>query len=132
MQKEAIIALRINPNIDAKTHPYITTGLKETKFGMNAKTALQLYRHAAESQHLKIQGISCHLGSQLTTLEPFLQALEQLLDLAEGLKKENIELKTINLGGGLGISYQHENVPTPQEYCQKILDILKKERLYSN
>lgn len=128
LQKEAIIALRINPNIDAKTHPYITTGLKETKFGMNPKTALQLYRHAAESPHLKIQGISCHLGSQLTTLEPFLQALEQLLDLAEGLKKENIELKTINLGGGLGISYQHENVPTPQEYCQRILDILKKRK----
>ncbi len=128
LQKVAIIALRINPNIDAKTHPYITTGLKETKFGMNAETALQLYRHTAASQHLKIQGISCHLGSQLTLLDPFLQALEQLLDLAERLKKEKIELKTINLGGGLGVAYQHEDVPTPQEYCQKILNILKKRR----
>lgn len=126
LHKMANIALRINPNIDAKTHPYITTGLTETKFGMHANTALQLYRLAAKSQHLKIQGISCHLGSQLTTLDPFLQALEQLLDLAEQLKKENIELKTINLGGGLGIPYQHETVPTPQEYCQKILNILKK------
>lgn len=126
LHKMASIALRINPNIDAKTHPYITTGLKETKFGMSANDALPLYRHAATSPHLKIQGISCHLGSQLTTLDPFLQAIEQLLDLAEQLKKENIELKTINLGGGLGVSYQQEKVPTPQEYCQQILVALKK------
>lgn len=128
LHKEAIVSLRINPNIDAKTHPYITTGLKETKFGMSADAALQLYGHAAQSQYLKIQGISCHLGSQLTTLDPFLQAFEQLLDLAEQLKKASIELKTINLGGGLGISYQQENVPTPQEYCQKILHCLKKSK----
>ncbi|TLY48090.1 MAG: diaminopimelate decarboxylase [Gammaproteobacteria bacterium] len=128
LHKVASIALRINPNIDAKTHPYITTGLKETKFGMSADTALQLYRRAAQSQHLKIQGISCHLGSQLTTLDPFLQAIEQLLDLAEQLKNESIELKTINLGGGLGISYQSENIPTPQDYCQKILNSLKKSK----
>lgn len=126
LHKTAVIALRINPNIDAKTHPYITTGLKETKFGMSANTALQLYRRAATSQHLKIQGISCHLGSQLTTLDPFLQAIEQLLDLAAQLEKENIQLKTINLGGGLGVSYQQEKVPSPQEYCQQILAILKK------
>ncbi|HEY2566913.1 MAG TPA: diaminopimelate decarboxylase [Candidatus Aquirickettsiella sp.] len=127
LHKMAIISLRINPNIDAKTHSYITTGLKETKFGMSANDALLLYRHAATShQHLKIQGISCHLGSQLTTSEPFLQAIEQLLDLAEQLKKENIELKTINLGGGLGVSYQQEKAPTPQEYCQQILVALKK------
>lgn len=126
LHKMASIALRINPNIDAKTHPYITTGLKETKFGMSANDALPLYRHAATSPHLKIQGISCHLGSQLTTFDPFLQAIEQLLDLAEQLKKENIELKTINLGGGLGVSYQQEKVPTPQEYCQQILVALKK------
>lgn len=126
LHKMASIALRINPNIDAKTHPYITTGLKETKFGMSANDALTLYRHIATSQHLKIQGISCHLGSQLITFDPFLQAIEQLLDLAEQLKKENIELKTINLGGGLGVSYQQEKVPTPQEYCQQILVALKK------
>lgn len=124
----ATIALRINPNIDAKTHPYITTGLKETKFGMSVTTALELYRRAAKSQYLKLHGISCHLGSQLTTLDPFLQAIEQLLDLAEKLKKENIELKTINLGGGLGVSYQQENVPTPQKYCQEVLNILKKRK----
>ena len=122
----APIALRINPNIDAKTHPYITTGLKGTKFGLSEEDALSLYRLAAQSQHLKIQGISCHLGSQLTTLDPFLQAMEQLLNLAEQLEKENILLKTINLGGGLGVAYQSENVPSPEEYCQKILALLKK------
>ncbi|MFZ0219898.1 MAG: diaminopimelate decarboxylase [Candidatus Aquirickettsiella sp.] len=126
LQKSAAIALRINPNIDAKTHPYITTGLKETKFGMSEYDALQLYRRAAKSKHIKIQGISCHLGSQLTTLDPFLQAIEQLLNLAEQLKKDNILLKTLNLGGGLGVAYQSEKVPTPQEYCQQILGALKK------
>ncbi|MGC1854133.1 MAG: diaminopimelate decarboxylase [Candidatus Aquirickettsiella sp.] len=126
LNQSAVIAFRINPNIDAKTHPYITTGLKETKFGMNENAALQLYRRAAKSKHIKIQGVSCHLGSQLTTLDPFLQAMEQLLNLTEQLEKENILLKTINLGGGLGIAYQSEKVPTPQVYCQKILAVLKK------
>lgn len=122
----APIALRINPNIDAKTHPYITTGLKETKFGLNEKDALSLYRYAAQSDHLTVLGISCHLGSQLTRIEPFLLALERLLNLADHLKKENILLKTINLGGGLGVAYQAEDVPTPHDYCQKILTLLKK------
>ncbi|WP_342220672.1 diaminopimelate decarboxylase [Rickettsiella endosymbiont of Miltochrista miniata] len=126
LHKSAVIALRINPNIDAKTHPYITTGLKETKFGMSEKDALQLYRRAAKFKHIKIQGISCHLGSQLTTLDPFLLAIDHLLNLAEQLEKESIVLKTINLGGGLGVSYQQEKVPTPQEYCQQILSALKK------
>lgn len=132
LQKPAAIALRINPNIDAKTHPYITTGLKETKFGMNAYDALQLYRRAAKFKHIKIQGISCHLGSQLTTLDPFLRAIEQLLNLAEKLAEENILLKTINLGGGLGVAYQSEKVPTPQEYCQKILAALEKRNAKLN
>lgn len=122
----APIALRINPNIDAKTHPYITTGLKETKFGLSAAEALSLYRFAAQSKHLTVHGISCHLGSQLTTLDPFLHAMDQLLNLVEQLEKENILLKTINLGGGLGVAYQSEKVPTPQEYCQKMLASLKK------
>lgn len=132
LHQPATIALRINPNIDAKTHPYITTGLKETKFGMSHNEALQLYRRAAQSKHIKIQGISCHLGSQLTTLDPFLQALDSLLTLAEQLEKENILLKTINLGGGLGIAYQSEKVPTPQEYCQHILAALEKRNAQLN
>jgi diaminopimelate decarboxylase len=126
LRKSATIALRINPNIDAKTHPYITTGLTASKFGISKKDALPLYRRAAESNHIKIQGISCHLGSQLTTLEPFLLAINSLLNLTEQLEKENILLKTINLGGGLGVAYQGEKVPTPQEYCQQILAALQK------
>lgn len=126
LHKTAAIALRINPNIDAKTHPYITTGLKETKFGMSESHALKLYRRSAKFKHIKIQGISCHLGSQLTTLDPFLLALDHLLNLAKQLEEENIVLKTINLGGGLGVSYQQEKVPSPQEYCQQILSALKR------
>lgn len=132
LHQPATIALRINPNIDAKTHPYITTGLKETKFGMSHNDALQLYRRAAQSKHIKIQGISCHLGSQLTTLDPFLQALDLLLKLAEQLEKENILLKTINLGGGLGVAYQSEKVPTPHAYCQQILAVLEKRNTQLN
>ncbi|MEN9917442.1 MAG: diaminopimelate decarboxylase [Pseudomonadota bacterium] len=125
LHRSASIALRINPNIDVNTHPYITTGLKGTKFGISENDALRLYRRAAQSKYIKILGISCHLGSQLTTLDPFLLVIEQLLNLAEQLEKENILLKTINLGGGLGVSYQSEKVPTPQEYCQQILATLR-------
>lgn len=127
-RKSANIAIRINPNIDVKTHPYITTGLKESKFGLSHNEALPLYRYAAKSKHLKIQGISCHLGSQLTELDPFLLALDQLLNLAEQLEKENILLKTINLGGGLGVASQSEKALTPQEYCQQILAALEKRK----
>lgn len=128
LKRMAPIAIRINPDIDAKTHPYITTGLKESKFGLRTEDALALYRLAAKSPYLKIQGISCHLGSQLTTLEPFLQAIDQLLNLAKQLAQEKIKLSTINLGGGLGISYQQEIVPTPRQYCQQVLAALSKKK----
>lgn len=128
LKRVAPIALRINPNIDAKTHPYITTGLKETKFGMSEDDALQLYRLAAKSQHLKIHGITCHLGSQITTLQPFLQAIDHLLNLVEQLTKEKISLNTINLGGGLGVSYRQEIVPTPEQYCKEVLSALAKRK----
>lgn len=126
----APIALRINPNINAKTHPYITTGLKESKFGMSEEQALQWYRLAAQSRYLKIHGISCHLGSQLTTLSPFLQAIEQLVTLVEQLAKEKINVTTINLGGGLGVAYQQERVPTPEHYAKEILAILTKKNCH--
>ena len=120
----APIACRINPDIDANTHPYITTGLKESKFGISEHEALSLYRFAANSKHLKVQGIACHLGSQLTTLQPFLQAIDHLLKLSAQLAKEHINLADINIGGGLGIAYQQEVMPTPQEYCKKVLEKL--------
>ncbi len=128
LNRIAPIAIRINPDIDAKTHPYITTGLKESKFGLSVADALALYHLAARFAHIKIQGISCHLGSQLTTLAPFLQAIDQLLNLAEQLAEEKINLSTINLGGGLGISYQQEIVPTPWQYCQHVLAALAKRK----
>jgi diaminopimelate decarboxylase len=117
----APIAVRINPDIDANTHPYITTGLKETKFGISEDCALTDYHLAASLPAIKITGIACHLGSQLTTLHPFLQAMDHLLTLSEQLRKEHINLQTINLGGGLGIAYHQEIVPTPQDYCKAIL-----------
>jgi diaminopimelate decarboxylase len=123
----APIALRINPNIDAKTHPYMTTGLKESKFGISEHDALSLYQSAAQSKFLKIQGIACHLGSQLTTLQPFLEAIDQLLKLSEQLTKKHIHLTHINIGGGLGVSYQGETTPSIQEYCEAILRKLSQK-----
>jgi diaminopimelate decarboxylase len=127
----APIAFRINSNIDPNTHPYISTGLKETKFGVNEQDARLLYREAAKSKHLKVQGIACHLGSQLTTLQPFLQAIEQLLTLSDQLRKEKIILQHIDIGGGLGVAYHQETMPTVQEYGQKIVEklIQKNARL---
>ncbi len=118
---QAPIALRINPNIDANTHPYITTGIKTSKFGVSEQEACALYRLAAQSPHLKIEGIACHLGSQLTTLSPFLEALDHLLSLVDQLAAESIHLKHIDIGGGLGIAYNQESVPTPQAYGQAII-----------
>ncbi len=105
--------------------------MKETKFGINEQDALPLYRLAAKSKHLQVQGIACHLGSQLTTLQPFLQAIEQLLTLSKQLTKEKIILQDINIGGGLGISYHQERIPSVQEYCKKVLEklIQKNARL---
>lgn len=121
LNKIAPIALRINPNIDANTHPYITTGIKDNKFGVSEQDALALYRLAQKSKHFNIQGIACHLGSQLTSLQPFLQAIDRLLALSEQLTKMQINLKHINIGGGLGISYGGKTVPSPQEYCNQVL-----------
>lgn len=124
----APIAIRINPDIHANTHPYITTGLKETKFGMNEEDALYCYRLAANSPYLKVQGIACHLGSQLTHLEPFLQAIDQLLTFSDRLAQEHICLQFINLGGGLGIPYKEEAIPTPRHYGEAILKRLAERR----
>jgi diaminopimelate decarboxylase len=124
----AAIALRINPDINADTHPYITTGIKDNKFGISEQDARDLYALAAQSNYLKIQGIACHLGSQLKTLQPFLQAIDRLLLLTEQLKKQHINLETINIGGGLGIAYHpQEIVPTPQDYCHAVLEKLQQK-----
>ena len=110
--KIAAISLRINPDVDAKTHPYISTGLRENKFGISYQLALDVYRKAACLSHIKIAGIDCHIGSQLTELSPFLDATDRILALVDKLKAENIHLEHIDLGGGLGVCYDNETPPS--------------------
>lgn len=114
--KIASIALRINPNIDARTHPYIATGLHENKFGIEITHAFALCQQIKTLSHIKLIGIGCHIGSQLTEIEPFLEALDCILRLADELAKENIQLQNINIGGGLGIRYRDEQPPAIQAY----------------
>lgn len=120
----ASISFRVNPDVDAKTHPYISTGLKENKFGIAIQQALSEYRRAAKMDNIKIIGIDCHIGSQLTETAPFLAALDKVLDIINTLKHDGIELHHIDLGGGLGIRYQNEQPPEPAEYVAAILEHL--------
>ena len=118
--KIASVSLRVNPDVDAKTHPYISTGLKENKFGIDINQAIAEYKRAAQLPNLNIVGIDCHIGSQLTEITPFLDALDRVLLLAEELKKEGITIKHLDLGGGLGIRYQNETPPEPAEYIEAL------------
>jgi diaminopimelate decarboxylase len=117
----APISLRVNPDVDAKTHPYISTGLKENKFGIASELAIAEYTRAAHLPNLKIVGIDCHIGSQLTETRPFLDALDKVLQLVEELKAIGITLEHLDLGGGLGICYNDEQPPAPAEYIAAIL-----------
>ncbi len=116
LDKKAAISLRVNPDVDAQTHPYISTGLKDNKFGIDINRAPAVYQRAADMSHLEIVGVDCHIGSQLTSETPFLDALDRLLVLADELKEKGIELKHIDIGGGLGIQYDDEDIPAPQQY----------------
>ena len=120
----APVSFRVNPDVDANTHPYISTGLKENKFGIDIATALTEYQRAALMPNIKIIGIDCHIGSQLTDTKPFLDALDRVLQMVEQLKAYNIHLHHIDLGGGLGICYQNEQPPEPEQYVQQILQRL--------
>ena len=117
----APVSFRVNPDVDAKTHPYISTGLKENKFGIDIQQALAEYRRAAAMSHISVIGIDCHIGSQLTETRPFLDALDKILDLVATLEIEGIKLHHLDLGGGLGICYKDEQPPEPAEYIQAIL-----------
>lgn len=117
---EAPIALRVNPDVDAQTHPYISTGLKENKFGIPINAAVALYQKAAQLPGLKISGIDCHIGSQLTELSPFLDALDRILLLVDRLAKLGIAIDHLDIGGGLGVPYQDETPPSPAEYAQAL------------
>lgn len=125
MGKIAPISLRVNPDVDAKTHPYISTGLKENKFGVSVEQAREVYRLAATLEHVKITGMDCHIGSQLTELQPFLDATDRLIVLMEQLKQDGIELKHLDLGGGLGVTYTDETPPHPTDYTKALLEKLK-------
>lgn len=123
--KIAPISLRVNPDVDAKTHPYISTGLKENKFGVSVQQAREVYRLAKTLPNVKIMGMDCHIGSQLTELQPFLDATDRLIVLMEQLKEDGIELHHLDLGGGLGVPYNGEEPPHPTEYTEALLAKLK-------
>jgi diaminopimelate decarboxylase len=122
---KAPIALRVNPDIDPETHPYISTGLKESKFGIPIEEALENYRLARTLPNLEILGIHKHIGSQITTIRPFVDALKKVIVLADTLKTNGIEIKHIDMGGGLGIPYNNERPPHPAELSKAILPLLK-------
>jgi len=120
MEKVAPISIRVNPDVDAGTHPYISTGLKENKFGISMDEAIAAYKFADNAQSLQIKGIDCHIGSQLTDLSPFTDALQKVLQLVDTLKEMAISISHIDVGGGLGVTYQDETPPQPAEYARAI------------
>jgi diaminopimelate decarboxylase len=120
----APVSLRVNPDVDAKTHPYIATGLKDNKFGVAYDDALTVYRRARELPHLRIEGVDCHIGSQLTEVSPFVAALERVLALVDALAADGIAVHHIDLGGGLGIRYRDETPPPVAEYAKSVLKTL--------
>lgn len=119
---KAPIAIRVNPDINPKTHPYISTGLKKNKFGIDILRAPAAYRLASELPHLKIVGIDCHIGSQLIEVEPIVEALRKLKALVTDLRKQGLEIRYLDLGGGLGITYQDEEPPHPVQYAASLLE----------
>ena len=120
----ARVSLRVNPDVDAKTHPYISTGLKANKFGIAVDEAFAVYQRAAELPNLEIVGLDCHIGSQLTELAPFLDALDRLLILLDRLNEAGIAIEHLDLGGGLGVPYQDEQPPAPYDYARALLERL--------
>lgn len=120
MDRLAPVSIRVNPDVDARTHPYISTGLRENKFGLGVAEALPLYRRAAALPHIEVQGLDCHIGSQLTELSPFIDALRRLLVLVDELAAEGIAIRHLDLGGGLGVRYRDEQPPAIGDYIAAI------------
>jgi len=129
LNKKAPISIRINPNIDAGTHPYISTGLKENKFGIEIEQASTVYHLANELEFIDIKGVDCHIGSQLTEIEPFLEALDKLLILTDQLEEQGISISHLDLGGGLGVPYDKETPPEPTEYMTAIINKMGDRKL---
>jgi len=129
MGVKAPVSLRVNPDVDAQTHPYISTGLKENKFGVDIEVAVSVYERAHELEGIEIKGVDCHIGSQLTQITPFLDAIDRVLALIDTLNEKGITLEHIDLGGGLGVVYDDETPPTPKEFIDAIMPKLEGRNL---
>lgn len=127
--KKVSISVRLNPDVDAQTHPYISTGLKENKFGLTREAALAVYKKAQQLEHIQVQGIACHIGSQLTQLTPFVDALHKVIDFIELLATYDIHIHKIDFGGGLGVRYHEETPPQPKEYWQALQAVLTERNV---
>lgn len=125
LDQVAPVSIRVNPDVDAKTHPYISTGLKANKFGIPREEAIGIYEQAYAMSHIKVKGIDCHIGSQLTDLAPFVDALDRLLALIDELDEKGIKISHLDVGGGLGVPYQDEQPPHPNEYAEALAKRLK-------
>ncbi len=126
LNARARLAIRVNPDVDAKTHPYISTGLAKNKFGVDATTALRLFKMEKELENIKYTGIDMHIGSQITKVEPFVEAVEKLAELFLKVKSEGVNLEHIDLGGGIGVAYNNEKTFTVNEYADAVLPVLQK------
>jgi diaminopimelate decarboxylase len=129
MKTKATIALRINPDIDPGTHPYITTGMKKYKFGIPIEAALEYYRFASKLKNINVVGVHKHIGSQITKIEPFVDALKRILILIDKLNEQGTEIKYLDVGGGLGISYKDEEPPVPKDLANKLIPLLEDRKL---
>jgi diaminopimelate decarboxylase len=129
LKARAPVAIRVNPDVDPKTHPYISTGLKKNKFGIDKDTAIEGYNVASQLENIDVVGIDCHIGSQITDAKPFVEALENLKGLIDELRKTGIEIRFLDMGGGLGITYSDELPPHPREYAKEIVASLKGSQL---
>ncbi len=125
MNKKAPVSLRVNPDVDPQTHPKISTGLKKNKFGVNIKNAIKWYKEALELEYINPIGVDCHIGSQLTKISPFVDALKKVVNLINSLKETGITIKYLDIGGGLGVKYKDEVPPTPEQYAEAIIDTVK-------
>jgi len=122
--KKAAVSLRVNPDVDPKTHPYISTGMKKSKFGIDIKRSLDEYERARTLSHLNVIGVDCHIGSQLTSTSPFVDALARVKELILHLRERNFAINYLDLGGGLGITYNDENPPEPKEYAGSLMEMM--------
>ena len=127
--KKAPVSIRVNPDVDAQTHPYISTGLKENKFGIAIEDAREVYRSTQNMPNLDVVAVDCHIGSQLSSVAPFVDALERVLTLIDELAEDGIHIEHLDIGGGLGIHYRDETPPTPAEYAQALAPLLKDRDL---